>query len=107
MDKNARLQLFVELIGQTVSNENSDSKDADNTIVTNLVKGSGKITEFVSEEGITLKTNHLSHLDDLPKKLYALIEMDDKKIIKIPASSLLPSKKNDKEEESTNLKAAN
>ena len=98
MDKNEKLQLFAELIGQTVSNENSDSKDAENTIVTNLVKGTGKITEFISEEGLTLKTNHLSHLDDLPKKLYALIEMEDKKILKISAYSLVSSKNKNKEE---------
>ena len=79
----------MELIGRIVSNQSSDNDD--NVINTNLVKGTGKITEFISEDGFTLRAIHLSHLDKPPKKLYALIEMEDKKIIKIPASSLISS----------------
>ena len=98
LDKSDKLQSFVELIGQTVSNENSDDKD-DNTIVTNLVQGAGRITEFISEDGFTLKATHLSRLESPPKKLYALIEMENKKIIKVPTNSLISSKTKIQEKE--------
>ena len=102
MDRNSKLQILVELIGRTVSSENVDGKN-DDTIVTNSVQGTGKITEFISEDGLTLKATHLSHLDEPPKKLYALIEMENKKIIKIPVNLLISSKNKvqdkDKEEE--------
>ena len=90
MDKNNKLQSLVKLIGCVVSNESGKNKN-DDVINTNLVQGTGKITEFISEDGFTLRAIHLSHLDKPPKKLYALIEMEDKKIIKIPASSLISS----------------
>ena len=91
----------MELLGQTVSNQESENKDDADTIITNSVQGTGKITEFISEDGFTFKATHLSNLDTPPKKLYALVEMENKKIIKIPASSIISSKNKSQEKDET------